>query len=97
MGFIIYVGYNVIYLPIKNHEIPIIVEAYLADNTEYLRVPMHDIYKIVTQTDVQSVPNMHRDKINPWVGKRFFAFTPPNSTLSLMYVPTSYQRIQLEL
>jgi hypothetical protein len=64
-------GYKAYYLPIDPSDTTKIIEAYLIDTVEYLRVPLHDIYKMVANVQRDTVPSMHQDKIKPWIGKTF--------------------------
>ena len=88
--------HRVVFLQFTCDEVQKIAEATLLDDTLYLRVPLHDIYKIVANIQADTVPHMHRDKITSWIGTRFFAFTPPQCSHPLLYAPTSFQLIQLD-
>ena len=87
-------GFRHSLLNLSPSDVDVVAEALLADNTLYLRVPLHDIYKMAADIDVKSVPQMHRDKISAWIGVRFFAFSPPGSSRSLLYCPISFQLIR---
>ena len=84
-------GYKVAFIALNTSEVERVHAAYLEDDTEYLRVPLHDIFKVAANIDIKSVPTMIRDKVTPWIGKCFFAFAPPGSNIPLLFCPTTFQ------
>ena len=86
-------GYVVSSLTLTADDVAKVHEALLADDSPYLSVPLHDIFKVVSKIDIDSVPRMHRAKITPWAGVRFFAITPPDADKPVLYAPTSFQVI----
>ena len=87
-------GYTVSHLNLSPTDVAEVSRAMLADSTEYLRVPLSDIYRLTWGKHTDGIPTMHRDKVKAWVGVRFFVVQHPSGGPPLLYCPTSFQAVQ---
>ena len=67
-----------------------IQRASLLDTTPIHNVPFCDIFKVVTQhPSAKDIPTLLIKRIQAWKDKSFFSVTPPDTTVPLMYAPSS--------
>ncbi len=88
------VGYTANHLNVEapeNEKWEEIRRAQLADKTVLAGVTVADVAAVVLNGGVDMEAG-RRQNIMPWVGKRFFAVTPPSSTCSVVYTPRSQLR-----
>ena len=68
--------------------------AMMSDETKVHGEEMSDIYKCVTGSGELTAEK--RNKIQPWVGRRYFAVKHPQTKRKMTYTPISHARIHFE-
>ena len=65
------------------------------DNEKVHNVQMKDIYRCV-MTPEETIPAEIRNKVEPWVGRMYFAVTHPMTGVRMMYTPMTSTRLHFE-
>ena len=86
--------FTMVHLPLSAAQVDAIAEAYLSDTSLVAKVPLSDVYRVVTDHPTKvSVPNMHHQSIRGWRNTRFFSVTPPGAARPILYTPSTATRI----
>ena len=87
-------NYSIVHLPLSTQQIHTIAEAYLSDDTLVAKVPLSDIYRMITNHPTSvSICAMHKQSIRGWVNTRFFSVVPPGAgNQALLYTASSATR-----
>ena len=65
--------------------------AYLGDDSVHLAVLIKTIYRIIALDNCAGINPEAVKKVNAWKDTVFFAYTAPDTTVPLLYTPTSMQ------
>ena len=84
-------GYSFNSLTLNATDIAEMKQAYLADDSAHLDVPISTIYRIIALDDTQGFDAALLKKVMAWKDTVFFAHTAPDTDVPILYTPTSMQ------
>jgi site-specific DNA-cytosine methylase len=93
-GDIIPPGHITQHMMLSQENVDEIIRAYKHDDTLFHKVPLSNIYAVVTGDSSIEVPPLVRERINSWIGTQFFSVAIPGLTGSMLYTPASCQVFQ---
>ena len=88
-------GYMARHLLINKAECEEINRAMSEDTEKVHNIQMKDIYRCVTEPETD-IPAEIRNKVEPWVGRMYFAVTHPTTRVKMMYTPMTSTRLHFE-
>ena len=88
-------GYMARHLLLNKEECNEVNRAMSEDKEKVHSVQMKDIYRCV-MTPEETIPAEIRNKVEPWVGRMYFAVTHPTTGVRMMYTPMTSTRLHFE-
>ena len=86
-------NYTLLHLPLSPDQVDTVAEAYLSDTSMVNKVPLSDIFRVVTNHPTAvSVPLLCKQSIRGWANTKFFAVVPPDARRAIIYTTSSATR-----